>query len=184
MSGADRFLPGAIAIVQEAIRLDKEEKYEEAMNKYMESLERFMVALKYEKNPTRKGIIEQRVAGYMKRAEALKVAMAKQAEAAKKPAAAPVGAEAGEGDKSEADAEDKKLQGKLNDIILTKKPNVQWDDVAGLEMAKRSLKETVILPVRFPNLFFRQTPPIRWHLAVRATRNGKVISRHGCGYRS
>ena len=46
MSGADRFLPGAIAVVQEAIRLDKEEKYEEAMNKYLESLERFMVALK------------------------------------------------------------------------------------------------------------------------------------------
>jgi len=159
MSGADRFLPGAIAIVQEAIKLDKEEKYEEAMNKYMESLERFMVALKYEKNPTRKGIIEQRVAGYMKRAEALKVAMAKQAEAAKKPAAAPVGAEAGEGDKSEADAEDKKLQGKLNDIILTKKPNVQWDDVAGLELAKRSLKETVILPVRFPNLFSGKRRP-------------------------
>merc|ERR1712032_1602803 len=121
--------------------------------------ERFMVALKYEKNPTRKGIIEQRVAGYMKRAEALKVAMAKQAEAAKKPAAAPVGAEAGEGDKSEADAEDKKLQGKLNDIILTKKPNVQWDDVAGLELAKRSLKETVILPVRFPNLFSGKRRP-------------------------
>lgn len=122
----------------------------------------------------------------MKRAEALKVAMAKQAEAAKKPAAAPVGAEAGEGsyfrkfshcmddstmffdswvcgaragDKSEADAEDKKLQGKLNDIILTKKPNVQWDDVAGLELAKRSLKETVILPVRFPNLFSGKRRP-------------------------
>ena len=63
------------------------------------------------------------------------------------------------GDKSEADAEDKKLQGKLNDIILTKKPNVQWDDVAGLELAKRSLKETVILPVRFPNLFSGKRRP-------------------------
>lgn len=46
MSGADRFLPGAIAIVQQAIQLDKDEKYQEAMDKYLEALERFMVALK------------------------------------------------------------------------------------------------------------------------------------------
>jgi uncharacterized membrane-anchored protein YjiN (DUF445 family) len=87
MSGADRFLPGAIAIVQQAIQLDKEEKYQEAMEKYLESLERFMVALKYEKNPTRKEIIQQRVAGYMKRAEALKVAMKEQKASDKKAAA-------------------------------------------------------------------------------------------------
>jgi SpoVK/Ycf46/Vps4 family AAA+-type ATPase len=30
---------------------------------------------------------------------------------------------------------------------------VKWDDVAGLEGAKDALKEAVILPVRFPELF-------------------------------
>lgn len=157
MSGADRFLPGAIAIVQQAIQLDKDEKYQEAMDKYLEALERFMVALKYEKNPTRKEIIQQRVDGYMRRAETLKQAMNDQKEAEKK-AAAPVGAGGGD-DKSEADAEDKKLMGKLSDIILTKKPDIKWDDVAGLELAKRSLKETVILPVRFPDLFSGKRRP-------------------------
>ena len=33
------------------------------------------------------------------------------------------------------------------------KPNVKWDDVAGLEMAKEALKEAVILPIKFPHLF-------------------------------
>ncbi len=33
------------------------------------------------------------------------------------------------------------------------KPNVKWDDVAGLEGAKESLKEAVILPIKFPHLF-------------------------------
>jgi len=159
MSGADRFLPGAIAIVQQAIQLDKDEKYQEAMDKYLEALERFMVALKYEKNPTRKEIIQQRVDGYMKRAEMLKQAMNDQKTADKKAAAAPVGAGGGDDDKSEADAEDKKLMGKLSDIILTKKPDIKWDDVAGLELAKRSLKETVILPVRFPDLFSGKRRP-------------------------
>jgi vacuolar protein-sorting-associated protein 4 len=33
------------------------------------------------------------------------------------------------------------------------KPNVRWDDVAGLELAKEALKEAVILPIKFPHLF-------------------------------
>ena len=33
------------------------------------------------------------------------------------------------------------------------RPNVKWDDVAGLYMAKEALKEAVILPVKFPHLF-------------------------------
>jgi len=37
--------------------------------------------------------------------------------------------------------------------IVTEKPNVHWDDIAGLDAAKEALKEAVILPIRFPHLF-------------------------------
>ena len=37
--------------------------------------------------------------------------------------------------------------------IVMEKPNVSWDDVAGLEGAKEALKEAVILPIKFPHLF-------------------------------
>lgn len=33
------------------------------------------------------------------------------------------------------------------------KPNVRWNDIAGLEGAKEALKEAVILPIKFPHLF-------------------------------
>lgn len=33
------------------------------------------------------------------------------------------------------------------------KPQVNWEDVAGLDTAKEALKEAVILPVKFPHLF-------------------------------
>ncbi len=39
------------------------------------------------------------------------------------------------------------------------KPNVKWDDVAGLEGAKDLLKEAVILPYRFPQLFTGKRRP-------------------------
>ena len=37
--------------------------------------------------------------------------------------------------------------------IVMEKPNVRWNDVAGLECAKEALKEAVILPIKFPHLF-------------------------------
>ena len=36
---------------------------------------------------------------------------------------------------------------------------LQWDDVAGLEGAKDSLKEAVILPVKFPQFFTGKRKP-------------------------
>lgn len=41
----------------------------------------------------------------------------------------------------------------LTGAIVMEKPNIKWDDVAGLEGAKEALKEAVILPIKFPHLF-------------------------------
>lgn len=58
-----------------------------------------------------------------------------------------------------ADDEQKKLRGALAGAIVTEKPNVKWSDVAGLEQAKSTLKEAVILPARFPQLFTGKRRP-------------------------
>jgi len=36
------------------------------------------------------------------------------------------------------------------DQIVTEKPNIKWEDVAGLEQAKSALKEAVTLPILYP----------------------------------
>ena len=59
------------------------------------------------------------------------------------------------------DPEKKKMQSKLNDAIVVEKPNIKWDDVAGLEGAKEALKEAVILPIKFPHLFTGKRKPWR-----------------------
>ncbi|XP_075943513.1 vacuolar protein sorting-associated protein 4B-like [Anarhichas minor] len=45
------------------------------------------------------------------------------------------------------------LEHYLDSAIVMEKPNIKWDDVAGLEGAKEALKEAVILPIKFPHLF-------------------------------
>jgi hypothetical protein len=51
------------------------------------------------------------------------------------------------------DPEQTKLRSGLNSAIIREKPNVKWEDVAGLESAKQALQEAVILPVKFPQFF-------------------------------
>lgn len=57
-------------------------------------------------------------------------------------------------DKKDAKEDDEttKLRGALSSAIVSEKPNIKWDDVAGLEGAKEALKEAVILPTRFPQV--------------------------------
>ena len=37
--------------------------------------------------------------------------------------------------------------------IVTETPNVHWNDIAGLQVAKEALKESVIMPIKLPQLF-------------------------------
>jgi SpoVK/Ycf46/Vps4 family AAA+-type ATPase len=48
----------------------------------------------------------------------------------------------------DVDADTAKLRGALSGAILSETPNVKWEDVAGLEGAKETLKEAVILPIK------------------------------------
>lgn len=46
--------------------------------------------------------------------------------------------------------ENDKFKNALSEAIVKDKPNVKWEDIAGLEQAKASLKEAVIMPIKFP----------------------------------
>merc|ERR1712038_701892 len=79
----------------------------------------------------------------------------------------------GENDGDDADDEKSKLRGALSGAVVTEKPNVKWADIAGLEAAKDSLKETVILPTRFPQLFTGKRRPFKGILLYGPPGTGK-----------
>ena len=62
---------------------------------------------------------------------------------------------------SSEDPEKKKMMTKLEGAIVMETPNIKWSDVAGLDLAKESLKEAVILPIKFPHLFTGKRKPWR-----------------------
>jgi|688.fasta_scaffold737909_1 vacuolar protein-sorting-associated protein 4 len=53
------------------------------------------------------------------------------------------------------------LQSQLSEAIVREKPNIHWDDVGGLDQAKKVLQEAVILPMKFPEVFIGQRTPWR-----------------------
>ncbi|KIY43103.1 AAA-domain-containing protein [Fistulina hepatica ATCC 64428] len=158
-------LDRAIEMVQRAIDADTKQQYGEAYKLYQNSLDYFMLALKYEKNPKSKELIRTKVVEYLSRAETLKAHLTKEQGA--KAAVAANGSSGGtgatgkkassDGDDPDMDPEMKKLRAGITGAILTETPNVRWDDVAGLEGAKAALKEAVILPIKFPHLFWCAT---------------------------
>jgi vacuolar protein-sorting-associated protein 4 len=71
------------------------------------------------------------------------------------------------------DSEDDKLAKQLSGTLITETPNVKWEDVAGLEKAKEALKEAVVLPIKFPQLFQEKRKPWKGILLYGPPGTGK-----------
>uniref|UniRef100_A0A0C9RPW8 TSA: Wollemia nobilis Ref_Wollemi_Transcript_4398_2214 transcribed RNA sequence n=1 Tax=Wollemia nobilis TaxID=56998 RepID=A0A0C9RPW8_9CONI len=177
------FKEQAIEYVRQAVNEDNAGNYAKAFPLYMNALEYFKTHLKYEKNPKIKEAITQKFTEYLRRAEEIRDAMNEgvnsrpptangDAAVATKPKSKAKGGGDGEGGDGE-DPEQAKLRSGLNSAIIREKPNVKWNDVAGLESAKQALQEAVILPVKFPQFFTGKRKPWRAFLLYGPPGTGK-----------
>ncbi|KAK4278245.1 hypothetical protein QN277_016114 [Acacia crassicarpa] len=137
------FKEQAIEFVKQAMQEDNAGNHAKAFPLYMNALEYFKTHLKYEKNPKIKETITQKFTEYLRLAEEIRAVLDDggpdpvsngDAAVATRPKSKP---KDGEGDGE--DPEQSKLRAGLNSAIIREKPNVKWNDVAGLESAKQAL---------------------------------------------
>lgn len=146
--------------LEKANGLEKQEKYEEAI-KFWEKAKRTCENLiKYDENKYNHPAYESRKKEIENRIEEL--------QGKKKKVKSSEGGDGGDGDD-----EDQKLKDQLSGTLVTEMPNVSWDDVAGLENAKQALKEAVILPIQYPQLFEGKRQPWKGILLYGPPGTGK-----------
>uniref|UniRef100_A0A8C5GVH6 vesicle-fusing ATPase n=1 Tax=Gouania willdenowi TaxID=441366 RepID=A0A8C5GVH6_GOUWI len=165
----------AIDLATKAAVEDKAKNYEEALKCYQQAVEYFLHVVKYESQGDRaKQCIRAKCVDYLDRAEQLKQYLKKKENLppAKPVQESPSGEKGNESDEGE-DPEKKKFQNQLSGAIVMEKPNIKWNDVAGLEGAKEALKEAVILPIKFPHLFTGKRTPWRGILLFGPPGTGK-----------
>ncbi|MCO5586277.1 hypothetical protein L7F22_040216 [Adiantum nelumboides] len=176
------FKEQAIEYVKQAIQEDNAGNYAKAFPLYMNALEYFKTHLKYEKNPKIKEAITQKFTDYLRRAEEIRAILdggERSRPAANGDAAVATRAKSKPGNNKDGDGgdgedpEQTKLRSGLNSAIVREKPDIKWNDVAGLESAKQALQEAVILPVKFPQFFTGKRRPWRAFLLYGPPGTGK-----------
>ena len=143
----------------DAVKCDKLEEYEKAYDLYVKAANQLQLLIKYDKNPYSVNIYKEKAKDYVLRAKDIK-----EKKLTKKDK---------KGGDSGDDEEKKKLEEQLSGCIVQEKPNVKWEDVAGLEKAKEALKEAVIFPIKFPQLFQGKRKPWKGILLYGPPGTGK-----------
>ncbi|KAJ7356404.1 P-loop containing nucleoside triphosphate hydrolase protein [Mycena albidolilacea] len=160
----------AIEIVQKAIEHDQAQNHRQACKEYMDALDYFMLALKYEKNEQFKLLIRSKIDDYLGRAEALQKHLSAPTGTIQANGIGAAQAKRTDGE----DPETTKLRAGLAEAILgSAGSDVTWDDIAGLDAAKTSLKEAVIIPLKFPQLFTGSRKPWKGILLYGPPGTGK-----------
>jgi len=174
------FLSKGTEFIQQAVEKDNNEEYQLALDLYSTGIQYLLTALKYEKNQKIIEVIKTKAIKYLKRAEEIKDALnnPKPKKNRKKPrmranSNSLDNKEDNDDDEDSQDEEITKMQNGLCNAIVIDKPKVKWSDVAGLETAKSLLKEAVILPIRFPQLFTGKRKPFQGILLYGPPGTGK-----------
>jgi vacuolar protein-sorting-associated protein 4 len=144
----------AVTTAKEAVALDHQGKYRQAINKYQRAAEILMQFMQYNKNPQMRNLCKRNIEEYVERAKILRSHLGGPRSA--RYATKPSGAKDEGGADSESGAvssEEQELIDTISGTIVTESPNIKWEDIAGLENVKQALREAIVLPIAKPQLF-------------------------------
>ncbi|MEM2106012.1 MAG: AAA family ATPase [Candidatus Bathyarchaeia archaeon] len=156
MSASQELEKNATAYALEAVRLDKQGSKGMAITMYQKAIESLLKLVQLYPDYSLNKIYIQRAIAYQERIKALQGAVA------------PVQPQEEKGAEVAKATEDAKSS--YEELVITEKPNVKWDEVVGLESAKKAVKEAIVYPVQRPDLF-----PLGWPRGI------LLFGPPGCG---
>jgi SpoVK/Ycf46/Vps4 family AAA+-type ATPase len=158
MSASQELEKAATAYALDAVRVDKQGARGRAITLYQKAIESLLQLVQLYPEYGLNKVYVQRAIAYQERIKALQGAvspneMRMEAESA------------GEG---EAGTGGGKPNGE--ELVVTEKPKVNWEEVVGLDPAKKAVKEAIVYPVQRPDLF-----PLGWPRGI------LLFGPPGCG---
>jgi SpoVK/Ycf46/Vps4 family AAA+-type ATPase len=159
MSASQELEKAATAFALDAVKLDKQGAKGKAIALYQKAIESLLQLVQlYPEYGLNKVYITRAIA-YQERIKALQGSVSSaDIQMAMEPKGAD-GEKTTEGGKSS-----------YEELIVTEKPQVNWEEVVGLDMAKKAIKEAIVYPVQRPDLF-----PLGWPRGI------LLFGPPGCG---
>lgn len=164
MSASQELEKAATAYALDAVKMDKQGNKGRAITLYQKAIESLLQLVQLYPEYGLNKVYVQRAIAYQERIKALQGSVstadvrremereAEEAGGAAAEKATPEGKDDGE------------------ELIVTEKPQVKWDEVVGLDTAKKAVKEAIVYPVQRPDLF-----PLGWPRGI------LLFGPPGCG---
>ena len=164
MSASNELEKAATTYALDAVRLDKQGQKGRAITFYQKAIESLLQLVQLYPEYGLNKVYVQRAIAYQERIKALQGAVSSREmnEASNND---------GEGGGATAEGNGSG-NGKPNneELVVTEKPKVSWEEVVGLETAKKAVKEAIVYPVQRPDLF-----PLGWPRGI------LLFGPPGCG---
>lgn len=167
MSASQELEKRATDYALEAVRLDKQGARGMAITMYQKAIEVLLKLVQLYPEYGLNKVYIQRAMAYQERIRVLQNAGITPAtpETEVEAEESAEGAKAAEGSKTAPSG-----KASYDELIVTEKPNVTWEQVVGLESAKKAIKEAIVYPVQRPDLF-----PLGWPRGI------LLFGPPGCG---
>jgi len=156
MSASQELEKSATSYALEAVRLDKQGARGMAITMYQKAIETLLKLVQLYPEYGLNKVYIQRAMAYQQRIQMLQGVGPTEFQLEKQPSdiTAPSGTE----------------KASFDELVLREKPEVKWDEVIGLEQAKKAIKEAIVYPVQRPDLF-----PLGWPRGI------LLFGPPGCG---